>query len=256
MFTPEAQIPSSLNSSWVHSHWRDERKTRHVTNCTVGFTGLERERANRGGERERRSSETKDTSMCLGVWILMCVCCKLAEEALCERGSLMLENTWTRSTDHENPLSRATCFILSTLKACWLLDFNFCNQKVVISWIKCYYIVKEWPDCVVHLCFMGLLMALFVWISAFILWATTLLFWFTYSALISGAFGHSKQLLAMEKKTLLTALHSAHLNQYSWCLAVKERSIVLAGSAGQPIPRYTCLHSGTHEIDITYSERT
>lgn len=49
------------------SHWRDERKSRHVTNCTVGITGLER--ANEEGE----CGKTKDSNVCPSVWIFMCV---------------------------------------------------------------------------------------------------------------------------------------------------------------------------------------
>lgn len=72
---------------------------------------------------------------------------------------------------------------------------NANNQKVVISYIK-YYYVK------------GIAQVIY---SPLLFWAfNSSTFWFTYTALISGAFGQTKKALT---------------GQYSWCLAAKESSI-------------------------------
>lgn len=83
----------------VFSHQRDERKSRHVTNCTVGITGFEREQTKRGGVWRRPR-----TCVCVCVWKYeyLCAGCKLSQEVHCfsfmdvedsdrdERGSLVL----------------------------------------------------------------------------------------------------------------------------------------------------------------------
>lgn len=84
------KILSSLNSSWVCSPWRDERKSCYVTNCSVGITGLDREQMKRGYVSVFVCVRFDHGQQCVCERMNIYVCCKPSKEG----ALLLLHGSW------------------------------------------------------------------------------------------------------------------------------------------------------------------